>query len=311
MTVAVCATVLNEARDAVGLADSLRSQLRAPDELVIVDGGSTDGTADILREALAGVPGAQVIDAPGANISVGRNLAVRATQADVVAFTDAGIMRSPEWLGALIDAAEQAPSAAGAFGYILAAPGNTVETAVGAVGLPYAGEIDPAHYPPSGGSMLLRRQWFDRMGGFPEWLDYGEDLWLDRRIWAAGGWFVHAPGADVRNRPRSSLPAFFRQYYRYAWGDGRAGMLGKRHAARFAAYAVGLGARSAANVDSSRAPDDPRISLRSAPYRAGATVARQRSGRPGARPTRTRGWRRGQDVGIRGGLLASAEGLGR
>ena len=240
MTVAVCATVLNEARDAVGLADSLRSQLRAPDELVIVDGGSTDETADILRDALAGVPGAQVIDAPGANISVGRNLAVRATQADVVAFTDAGIMRSPEWLGALIDAAEQAPSAAGAFGYILAAPGNTVETAVGAVGLPYAGEIDPAHYPPSGGSMLLRREWFERVGGFPEWLDYGEDLWLDRRIWAAGGWFVHAPGADVRNRPRSSLPAFFRQYYHYAWGDGRAGMLGKRHAARFAAYAVGL-----------------------------------------------------------------------
>ena len=240
MTVAVCATVLNESRDAGALVDSLRSQLRAPDELVIVDGGSSDGTAEVLREALADVPGAQVIDAPGANISAGRNLAVRATQAEFIAFTDAGIMRSPEWLGALIDAAEQAPSAAGAFGYILAAPGNTVESAIGAVGLPSVGEIDPAHYPPSGGSVLLRRQWFERVGGFPEWLDYGEDLWLDRRIWAAGGWFVHAPGADVRNRPRSSLPAFFRQYYHYASGDGRAGMLGRRHAARFAAYAVGL-----------------------------------------------------------------------
>ena len=283
MTVAVCATVLNEARDAVGLADSLRSQLRAPDELVIVDGGSTDGTADILHEALADVPGAQVIDAPGANISVGRNLAVRATKADVVAFTDAGIMRSPEWLGALIDAAEQAPSAAGAFGYILAAPGNTVETAVGAVGLPYAGEIDPAHYPPSGGSMLLRRQWFERVGGFPEWLDYGEDLWLDRRIWAAGGWLVHAPGADVRNRPRSSLPAFFRQYYRYAWGDGRAGMLGKRHAARFAAYAVGLAlVRRPTWIRAALLRS--RIPLRSAPYRAGATVARQRAAAPALVP---------------------------
>ncbi len=240
MTVAVCATVLNEARDAGGLADSLRAQLRAPDELVIVDGGSTDGTAEILRESLAGVPGVQVIDAPGANISAGRNLAARKTQADLIAFTDAGIMRSPEWLNSLIDAAEQAPRAAGAFGYILAAPGNTVETAIGAVGLPSAGEIDPVHYPPSGGSMLLRRQWFERVGGFPAWLDYGEDLWLDRRVWAEGGWFVHAPGADVRNRPRSSLPAFFRQYYHYAWGDGRAGMLGKRHAARFAAYVVGL-----------------------------------------------------------------------
>ena len=240
MTVAVCATVLDEARDAKALADSLRSQRLAPDELVIVDGGSTDRTVEILRETLAGVPCAQVIDAPGTNIAAGRNLAARATQADLMAFTDAGITRSPDWLGALVDAAEGAPRAAGAFGYILAAPTSTVEAAIGAVGLPFAGEIDPTQYPPSGGSVLIGRGWFDRIGGYPEWLDYGEDLWLDRKVWSEGGWFVHAPGADVRNRPRSSLPDFFRQYYHYAWGDGRAGMLGKRHAARFAAYALGL-----------------------------------------------------------------------
>ena len=240
MTVAVCATVLNEARDAQALAESLRSQRRSPDELVIVDGGSTDGTAEILREVLADMEGVQVIDAPGSNISAGRNLAARAVTSDLIAFTDAGITRSPDWLAALVQAAERAPLAAGAFGYILAAPGDTVETAIGAVGLPFAGEIDPAHYPPSGGSVLLRRQWFDRVGGYPEWLDYGEDLWLDRKVWAEGGWFVHACGADVWNRPRSSLTAFFRQYFHYAWGDGRAGMLGKRHAARFAAYAFGL-----------------------------------------------------------------------
>ena len=240
MTVAVCATVLNEARDAQALAESLRSQRRTPDELVIVDGGSSDGTAGILREALDGMDGVQVIEAPGSNISAGRNLAARSVTSDLIAFTDAGISRSADWLDALVQAAERAPLAAGAFGYILAAPGNPVETAIGAVGLPFAREIDPAHYPPSGGSVLLRRQWFDQVGGFPEWLDYGEDLWLDRRVWAEGGWFVHAPGADVWNRPRSSLPAFFRQYFHYAWGDGRDGMLGKRHAARFAAYAVGL-----------------------------------------------------------------------
>lgn len=240
MTVAVCATVLNEARDAQALAESLRSQRRKPDEIVIVDGGSSDGTAEILRESLTGMVGAQIIEAPGSNIAAGRNLAARSVTSDLIAFTDAGIVRSPDWLGALVDAAEEAPLAAGAFGYILAAPGSTVETAIGAVGLPFADELDPAHYPPSGGSVLLRRQWFDQVGGFPEWLDYGEDLWLDRRIWAEGGWFVHAPGANVWNRPRSSLPAFFRQYFHYASGDGRAGMLGKRHAARFAAYAVGL-----------------------------------------------------------------------
>jgi len=93
---------------------------------------------------------------------------------------------------------------------------------------------------PSSGSALFRREWLERVGGYPEWLAHGGDLWLDRELWRAGGWFQHAPGADVRIRPRSSLGAFFRQYYLYAAGDGHAGMLLPRHALRYGAYGLGV-----------------------------------------------------------------------
>jgi glycosyltransferase involved in cell wall biosynthesis len=241
VSVAVCVTVRNEAPVARALVASLLEQTRAPDELVVVEGGSTDGTQAILRDGLRGVAHATVLDLPGSNIAQGRNAAIACTTAELVAVTDAGITRRSAWLEALVDAVEANPTAAGSFGYVLAAPRTTFEAALGAVALPLAAEIDPALYPPSSGSALYRRSWLERAGGYPDWLDHGEDLWLDRAVWQLGGWFVHGPGADVGVQPRSSAAAFFRQYFNYARGDGQAGMLGLRHLLRYAAYAVGAG----------------------------------------------------------------------
>ncbi len=240
MKVAVCATVRNEAADAAPLVASLRDQSLAADEIVIADGGSTDGTFEALRAAAAGDSRVRLLRAPGTNIAAGRNRAIAATEAPLVAVTDAGLRRSPHWLASLVATVQGEPLAAGSYGYILAAPETTFEAALGAVALPLAAQIDPARYPPSSGSALFRRSWLQRVGGYPEWLAHGEDLWLDREIWHAGGWFRHAPGADVGIRPRSTVSAFFRQYFLYAAGDGHAGMLRPRHALRFGAYALGL-----------------------------------------------------------------------
>ena len=240
VTVAVCATVKNEAADAASMVRSLLEQDLAADEIAIVDGGSTDGTFEALQAAVDGDARFSLHRAPGTNISAGRNLAIGATTAPLVAVTDAGLTRSPRWLASLVDAVQDEPRAAGSFGYILAAPKTTFEAALGAVALPLARQIDPTRYPPSSGSALFRREWLVRAGGYPEWLAHGEDLWLDREIWRAGGWFRHAPGADVGIRPRSSVRAFFRQYFLYAAGDGHAGMLVPRHIVRFAAYAAGV-----------------------------------------------------------------------
>ncbi|MCY3749656.1 MAG: glycosyltransferase [Chloroflexi bacterium] len=240
MTVAVCATVKNEAADAAALVASLREQDLEAGEIVIVDGGSTDGTFDALRAAAAGDSRFDIRCAPGTNIAAGRNNAISATRAPLVAVTDAGLRRSRHWLRSLVTAVQTEPRAAGSYGYILAAPETTFEAALGAVALPLAHQIDPARYPPSSGSALFRREWLQRAGGYPEWLAHGEDLWLDRAIWRAGGWFRHAPGADVGLRPRSTVAAFCRQYFLYAAGDGQAGMLVPRHVLRYGSYALGL-----------------------------------------------------------------------
>lgn len=68
------------------------------------------------------------------------------------------------------------------------------------------------------------------------WLDYCEDLVFDFALVRNGCQFAFAPGAVAHFRPRRSLTAFFRQYYRYARGDGKAGLWPRRHAIRYAAY---------------------------------------------------------------------------
>lgn len=65
MKVSLIATVLNGADHLEAFLGSLAAQTRAPDEIVVVDGGSTDGTASLLAEA----EGVTLIQEPGANIS--------------------------------------------------------------------------------------------------------------------------------------------------------------------------------------------------------------------------------------------------
>jgi hypothetical protein len=77
-------------------------------------------------------------------------------------------------------------------------------------------------------------------GGYPEWLDYSEDLVFDlilRELRHPFGW---APGAVAHFRPRGTLAAFFRQYYRYARGDGKADLWRRRHAVRYVVYLAAL-----------------------------------------------------------------------
>ena len=56
MPVSVAATVLNEVEDIPSLVASLIDQTLAPAEVIIVDGGSTDGTWEWLLAAQAQYP---------------------------------------------------------------------------------------------------------------------------------------------------------------------------------------------------------------------------------------------------------------
>jgi len=240
MKVSVISTVLNEAAAIEYLLFSLASQSRQPDEVVIVDGGSTDGTLALLHQwADGGRLPLRVLQAPGANISEGRNVAVAAASGQVIASVDAGVRIEDSWLEALVapfEAVGPGEFVAAVAGWFVADPQTVFEAAMGATVLPHVREIKPQSFLPSSRSVAFRKVAWEAAGGYPEWLDYCEDLVFDFRLKALYGPFPFAPQAQVRFRPRGSLRSFLRQYYRYARGDGKADLWRKRHAVRYLTY---------------------------------------------------------------------------
>lgn len=237
MKTSVIITVKNEAHSLPRLLDSLAEQTLPPDEVVICDGGSTDGTLDILR-AEKRLP-LIVVTRPGANISQGRNAAIAAATGDIIAVTDAGVWLDPRWLEELAFSVQRSAfSVPVVAGFFAPDPHTAFEVAMSATVLPQLADIVPSAFMPSSRSVAFTKQAWQAVGGYPEWLDFCEDLVFDSALRTKFGPFAFAPKAIAHFRPRGTLRSFFRQYYQYARGDGKANLFFKRHVIRYATYLV-------------------------------------------------------------------------
>lgn len=91
------------------IADTLHGlaaqQLTEPFEVIVVDGGSTDGTRELL---LAAGEAITLLHNPGREPASSRNLGAAKSRAQVIAFTDSDCEPEPEWLAAGLRALEQA-----------------------------------------------------------------------------------------------------------------------------------------------------------------------------------------------------------
>ncbi len=235
--ISVISTVLNEGESLRGLLESLTQQQRFPDEVVIVDGGSSDNTRAILREYEGRLP-LRVLVEPGCNISEGRNRAIAYAKGDIIAATDAGVILARDWLDRISKPLRDNPVLEVVGGFFQADAHTIFEAALGATTLPLADEINADTFLPSSRSIAFRKSAWVRAGGYPEWIDYCEDLIFDLRLRENATPMIFEAGARVYFRPRPSLSSFYKQYYRYARGDGKADLWRKRHAVRYITYLV-------------------------------------------------------------------------
>jgi glycosyltransferase involved in cell wall biosynthesis len=223
--VAVIVTVLNEESTIVSLLESLRNQSRSASEVIIVDGGSTDTTVDLLKKYRTQHKNfsLQVISKPG-NRSFGRNTAIKASKAQWIAITDAGCVPEKHWLKSLL-ARQRQTGAEVVAGYYRAEPTTPFQAAMIPYALVMPDQVDEDNFLPATRSMLVSKRAWSEVGGFNEKLTVSEDFSFALMLRRLKIPVDFTSSACVVWKPRSNLKEFVKMIYHFAQGDMFAGIV--------------------------------------------------------------------------------------
>src|SRR5579859_7608060 len=216
MKIALISTVFNEGPDIVAWADSLRRQTLKPDEFVVVDGGSTDGTPERLQKAFShgDFPVPKII-VEKCNIARGRNLAIQNTTAEIIASSDASSYPEPGWLAEITRPLLEDPSVDAVGGKTIITAENDFQKFL----LEMEGQPkDDDGYYPSSRNLALRREAWASVGGYPEWPTLaGEDALYNYELHAVGKKFACNNAALVRWTVRPTPEAYYKLLWRNAY----------------------------------------------------------------------------------------------
>ncbi len=200
--VSVVIPALNAAGTIGATLDALeRQDLGQPYEVIVVDNGSTDDTAEIARQAAGPVTVlTQSPQRPGA----ARNRGAAEASSPTLAFTDADCVPTPSWLRAGLAAMEKADLVQGAVRPDPRAPRDPFDRTVSVTR--QVGLFETAN-------LLVSRDLFFDVGGFEDWLatdinrPFGEDVWFGWRAQRAGARVEFCEQALVYHAvfPRSAL----------------------------------------------------------------------------------------------------------
>jgi len=229
-SVTIILPVYNEIDTIEDSMSSLRAQdYPGPLEIVIAEGGSTDGTARLLEEMVEGDPAVSVIDNPHRRQSHGLNLAARAANGTYLTRADGHTIYATDYVSRSVAAALETGAAAGGtmnpvgstwFSRSVAAAMNSRLT-MGPARFHHATErefVDTVYLG------TFRKDEFEAIGGFRA-LPSGaaEDADFYARWRASGRRVVVDPSIRSTYEPRKRSRDLWRQYYRY--GLGKAEML--------------------------------------------------------------------------------------
>lgn len=227
--VSVISTVFNEKETLPSLIDSLARQTRRPDEIIIVDGGSTDGTWQYLQKQKQ----VRAFQKPG-NRSVGRNFAISKSKYPVIAITDAGCIPEPNWLEELTKTPADVVS-----GYYRGIAQNIFQKCLVPYVLVMPDIADKIEFSPSTRSMAIRKSVWHKVK-FNEKLWHNEDYAYAHTLKKAGYSFYFAPKAIVNWMPRKNLKEASWMFTRFAIGDVQAGIFRPQVKKLMIRYAVAV-----------------------------------------------------------------------
>jgi glycosyltransferase involved in cell wall biosynthesis len=240
MKITVVVPVRNEEHSIRSLLQGLLQQTLSPDEIVIVDGGSTDATQRIVEEQTQQHSNLHLIREANALPGKGRNAGAASASNEWIAFTDAGVIPSPDWLAQLAEPARTNPETDVVYGAWEPITDSFFKecAAIAYANVPAEGAEDRFIQARAVFSSLMRRSVWLAVGGFSEELRSAEDLLFMSRIDSAGFHVSYAPAALVRWSMQPNLWRTFRRFITYSRHNMRAGLWRQWQARVLARYGV-------------------------------------------------------------------------
>ena len=225
MKISVIVPVRNEQASIEKLLVALLNQSLRPTEIVITDGGSTDGTTAIIQKYVDSGAPVKLIRTTHALPGRGRNLAVEHSSCEWLAFTDAGIEPCNDWLAQLAEQAVSDPAVDVVYGSYQPITDTFFKSCAAIAYISPPVEVNGVlmRYR-SIASALMRRSVFDTVGGFPDQLRSAEDLLFMNKVEAAEFRIAYAPRALVQWHLQSGFWRTFRRFTVYARNNIRAGL---------------------------------------------------------------------------------------
>ena len=225
--ISLVVTLLNEVSLLPDFLDSIIGQTSPPDELILIDGGSTDGSVAELKKYQTKFPLPLIVKIKKGNISTCRNYGVLLAKNSLIAFTDLGCLPDKNWLAELVATYNQTGCPVVA-GYYYGLAKNKLEQAMLPYSLVMPRQLNPRKFLPASRSMLIDKKLFQHLGGFDKKLAVSEDYDLAKKIEKSATQshqqlIAFNLAAQVGWYPRHNLAEFSRMIYRQTKYDLRAG----------------------------------------------------------------------------------------
>jgi GT2 family glycosyltransferase len=205
-------------------------------EVIVVDDGSTDGTAAMAEES-----GARVVTTEHRGLSQARNVGWRMATGEIVAYLDDDAYPHADWLTYLGAAfADSNHAGIGGPNVVPASDGFVAQCVANSPGNPthvLITDREAEHIP--GCNMAFRRTWLEALGGFDhQFTSSGDDVDICWRIHERGGTLGFSAGAFVWHHRRASIRGYWRQQVGYGHAEGllRRKWPSKYNAAGYAAW---------------------------------------------------------------------------
>ncbi len=223
MVISVICPVYNEVAYLPGLIEFFNQSEPADKELFLIDGGSTDGSTELILEYQKGSENIRLVQNPEKFVAFGLNKAIPLCRGQYIARLDAHAEYPATYFEACLHAIQKS-DADNVGGFIHSvgkgAAGQAIACAMSSkfgVGGASFRTLQTDAFVETVPFGFWKREAFDRFGFFDEDLVRNQDDEFNYRILKKGGKIFQSSNIHCRYFVRDSFKALFRQYYQYGY----------------------------------------------------------------------------------------------